>query len=189
MSSDNLGIVERLLATPQYSLRQADKSALLLEELRGLTESHLGRCRPYRQIVEGIGVGGLPGTLHEIPFVPARLFKSLKLQSVPDDEVLKVLTSSGTTSQAVSRIVLDRATSMLQTRALASIITSFIGPKRLPMIIIDSASILKDRNSMSARGAGLVGLSNFGRDHFYALDAEMRLDVAGLKAFAGRHAD
>jgi hypothetical protein len=132
--------------------------------------------------------GRSPEALHDIPFLPVRLFKSLKLQSVPDGEVFKVLTSSGTTSQQVSRIILDGPTSMLQTKALASIITSFIGPKRLPMIIIDSASILKDRSLMSARGAGLVGLSNFGRDHFYALDSEMRLDVKGLKEYAERHA-
>ena len=187
--SNNSGIVERLLETPQYTLRQAEKSALLLEELRRLTESHSGRCRAYGQILEATqnGNGSLAGALDQIPFVPTRLFKSLTLQSVPDDEVLKVLTSSGTTSQAVSRVVLDRSTSLLQTQALASIITSFIGPKRLPMIIIDSASTLKDRSSMSARGAGVVGLSNFGRNHFYALDSEMRLDVSGLKAFSERH--
>jgi hypothetical protein len=184
MDSSNSKIVEQLLAAPQYSLGQAEKSALLAEELRALTEFHRERCAAYRQIVDG-----LPGARGEgIPFIPVRLFKTLKLQSVADTEVLKVLTSSGTTSQQVSKIVIDKGTSLLQTKALASIITSFIGPKRLPMIIVDSASVLKDRNSMSARGAGLVGLSNFGRDHFYALDSEMRLDVAGLRDFTAKHA-
>lgn len=185
----DLTVIERLLTAPQYSLGSVEKSALLLEELRGLTTLHRGVCQPYRRILDATGSGEAQtiGTLKDIPFLPVRLFKTLKLQSVLDNEVLKVLTSSGTTSQQVSRIAVDRETSMLQTKALASIVTSFIGPKRLPMIIIDSAAILRDRTSLSARGAGLVGLSNFGRDHFYALDAEMRLDIDGLKGFLERH--
>jgi hypothetical protein len=184
-------IIERLLSIPPYSLNSEEKSALLLEELRALTSFHAANCPAYRRMLERgyAWQNAAPQKISDLPFLPVPLFKRLKLQSVPDNEVLKVLTSSGTTSQQVSRIVLDRATAMFQTRALASIITSFIGPKRLPMVIIDSEAILKDRAAMSARGAGLVGLSNFGRDHFYALDANMRLNVAGLKAFAERHRD
>jgi hypothetical protein len=188
MDSSSSNIVERLLTAPQYTLPQAEKAALLAEELRALTEFHREHCAAYRQIVDGLPALKGDG-LEKIPFIPVRLFKTLKLQSVGDTEILKTLTSSGTTSQQVSKIVIDKGTSLLQTKALAAIITSFIGPKRLPMIIIDSSAVLKDRNSMSARGAGLVGLSNFGRDHFYALDAEMRLNVSGLKDFIAKHAD
>jgi hypothetical protein len=119
--------------------------------------------------------------------LPIRLFKTLKLQSIADSEVVKFLTSSGTTSHLVSRIAVDKETSLLQTKALASIITSFIGPKRLPMILVDSRKTLQNGASLSARGAGLVGLSNFGHDHFYALDEDMILDVAGLKTFIEKH--
>ncbi len=167
MNETTSSIVEQLLTVPQYSLGNAERSVLLSEELRLLTVEHRRDCRLYQQILDGFA-SKLPSAgsgLAEIPFLPVRLFKTLKLQSVSDDNVLKVLTSSGTTSQQVSRIAIDRQTSILQTRALASIVTSFIGPQRLPMIIIDSVSLLRDRQSMSARGAGLVGLSNFGRDH------------------------
>ena len=186
VSSDNPGIAERLVAAPQYSLGQAEKSALLAEELDRLTASHSERCEIYRRIVEGrSGLGAV--SPRDVPFIPVRLFKTLKLQSIPDSEVIKVPTSSGTTSQQVSRVAVDRETSRLQTSALASIITSFIGPKRLPMIILDTAAVLQNRASMSARGAGLVGLSNFGHSHFYALDEDLRLDLAGLKAFLDKH--
>jgi hypothetical protein len=182
-------IIEQLLSASPYSLSQAAKLPLLLEELRSLTARHRQDCEPYRRILDGLGRGdaSAASSLAEIPFLPVRLFKTLKLQSVPDRDVLKVLTSSGTTSQQVSRISLDRPTSMLQTRALASIVTSFIGPKRLPMIIVDSASVLRHRDSMNARGAGLVGLSNFGRDHLYALDEEMRLNLPAIRAFVEKH--
>ena len=37
----------------------------------------------------------------ELPFLPVRLFKELDLRSVPKEEVVKTMTSSGTTGQAV----------------------------------------------------------------------------------------
>jgi hypothetical protein len=191
MNANSPIIIEQLLTAPQYSLGRGGKSVLLLEELRSLTAGHRKDCEAYRRMLDGFGSRLIPNasSLAEIPFLPVRLFKTLKLQSISDGDVLKVLTSSGTTSQQVSRIAIDRQTSMLQTRALASIVTSFIGPKRLPMIIIDSVSVLRDPRSMNARGAGLVGLSNFGRDHLYALDEEMRLNLPALKAFIGKHGD
>ena len=189
MNPTSHSILDRLIEAPQFSIEAGDKSRLLGEELRVLTEAHRAGGPLYRRIVDGIRPVLVHGdaSLSGLPMLPVRLFKTLKLQSVPDTEVLKVLTSSGTTSQQVSRIAIDRQTSMLQTRTLASIITSFIGPKRLPMIMIDSASVLRDPQAMSARGAGLVGLSNFGRDHLYALDSEMRLDLPALRLFLEKH--
>ena len=70
--------------------------------------------------------------------------------------------------------------------ALAKIITSVIGPGRLPMIVVDTASLVRDRRRFSARAAGVLGLTTFGRQHFYALDDAMELDLAGLRSFLDR---
>jgi hypothetical protein len=49
--------------------------------------------------------------------------------------------------------------------------------------------VVKDRLNFSARGAGILGLSNFGRDHTYALrDEDMGLDLDKVRAFAERYA-
>lgn len=182
-------VVDQLLLAPQYTLRHPEKSALLLKGLNTLVEHHRTECEGYRRILDGQGQARAVAapSLVDIPFLPVRLFKSLKLQSIKDSDILKTLTSSGTTSQQVSKIALDRTTAQLQTKALASIITSFLGPKRLPMIIVDSAATLRNRESMNARGAGLVGLSNFGRDHLYALDDDMRLNTQALQSFLEKH--
>ncbi len=184
-----MNIIDRLFDAPQYSLARQEKCSLLIEELRRMTGHHYDRCEPYRHILDTMYKtnGHELKTIGDIQFIPVRLFKTLKLRSISDNKLLKVLTSSGTTSQQVSQIAVDKETSILQTKALVSIVTSFIGTKRLPMIIIDSRSVLKDRSSLSARGVGLVGLSNFGHDHFYALNDEMRLDIAGLKSFIEKH--
>lgn len=182
--------VEKFFAVHPYGVEPEVKNSMLVDELSSLTRSHRERCVPYRNMLDSVfgGASGPFATIGDLPFIPARLFKTVALKSVPDKEVFKTLTSSGTTSQVVSRIAVDAETATLQTKALAAIMTSFIGPKRLPMIMVDSKAIISARASVSARGAGLLGLSNFGRDHFFALDEGMRPDTAGLSGFLQKHA-
>ncbi len=68
---------------------------------------------------------------------------------------------------------------MAQTRAFAHIMKDFIGSKRLPMVIIDSKSVVKDPQTFSARAAGILGFSNFGYDHLYVLNDNMELGYRG----------
>jgi hypothetical protein len=96
--------------------------------------------------------------------------------------VVTVLTSSGTTG-APSRIHLDHAAASAQTAALARTLRAVLGPVRLPMLIVDSRSIVGDRRTYSARGAGVLGLARFGRDHLWLLDA----DRAELDTFLRHH--
>jgi len=109
------------------------------------------------------------------------------LRSIDEDRIQKTMTSSGTTGQQVSKIYLDRETSANQTKTLTKIVSSFIGKKRLPMLIIDTSAILKNRAMFSARGAGILGFSMFARDKCYALDENMQLDIDGMKAFLEKH--
>lgn len=67
------------------------------------------------------------------------------------------MTSSGTTGQQVSRIFLDRETSSAQQKCLTKIVSHFLGTKRVPMLILDSSAVVKNRNMFSARGAGILG--------------------------------
>ena len=53
----------------------------------------------------------------------------------------------------IEEIVLDKETASLQTLTLSKIISHVVGKERLPMIIVDSKSVLKDRKSFTARGA------------------------------------
>ena len=184
-----MSAIEKLFSYPQYSIDTSTKLQLIVEELYLLTKFHHQRCHLYRNILDNfqINLYNKINSIEDIPFIPVRLFKTQNLKSIKDEEVLKVLTSSGTTGQQVSKISLDRETSLLQIKALASIITSYIGHQRLPMIIIDTETTIKNRTSLSARGAGLVGLSNFGRDHFFALNENMELKIDALKEFLIKH--
>jgi phenylacetate-coenzyme A ligase PaaK-like adenylate-forming protein len=173
-----------LLAAPQYSLTQPKKEAAMLPQLRELTRHHRENCAPYGRLLSVLYAGADHSeSLADVPFVPISLFKTHRLASIPDENVFKTLTSSGTTGQQVSQIVLDGETARRQTIALSRIMTSVLGPDRLPMIMIESESILKDRLRFNARAAGVLGMMNFGRRHFYALDDEMNLNEAGLLKF------
>jgi len=110
----------------------------------------------------------------------AGLFKHLDLKRAPDDQVLRTLVSSGTTGAAVSRIFLDADTARAQTRALARIFSHFAGNRRLRMLVVDDDSFLRDRSRFNARAAGILGFSNFGRDHLYLLDEQLQPDWDAL---------
>ena len=167
-----------------FSADQAEKDEFFRQEMEHLTEHHRRSCQAYDDICIGLGSGQEDGESgFGGPYLPVALFKDLQLRSVPEDEVVRQVTSSGTTGQQVSRIYLDAATAELQRWALCSITGDFIGGKRLPMLIIDSPDVLRDRRKFSARGAGILGFSMMSSKRFYALDEQMRPDWASIEAF------
>lgn len=167
-----------------YSLKEKEKSSHLAYHLEQLDNLHFEKCEEYRNIVSSFGSSNWFGG-HA--YLPVRLFKDFSLKSVPEHDVFKVLTSSGTTSQKVSRIFLDKETASNQTKALVKIMQHYLGVQRLPMLIIDHPSVVKDRLSFSARGAGILGLANFGRDHTYALDDDMQINIPRVQAFIEKY--
>ena len=174
---------ESMVEAPQYSLRQADKEQALLQDLNELTRHHRQSCSEYARLLNVLKLASDAARLEDVPYLPVGLFKSHLLRSIAPEQVFRTMTSSGTTGQDVSRIVLDRETAMRQAAALGKIVGTVTGRERLPMILVESASIVKDRKRFSARAAGLLGMLNFGRNHFYALDEHMQLDREGLRRF------
>ncbi len=180
--------VEDILAIAPYSLGKEEKHQMLDDYLIGITKFHYENCAEYRKMLDAIGLE-INKLQHyeDIPYLPVSLFKDLTLRSCTEEDVVKTMTSSGTTGQIVSKIYLDRETSANQTKTLSKIVASLLGNKRVPMIILDSPNVIKDRNMFSARGAGILGFSYFGSKRMYALDENMELDVEGLKIFLEEH--
>ncbi|MEB1806649.1 MAG: acyl-protein synthetase [Bacillaceae bacterium] len=170
-----------------FQMNKVKKSQFFLPEIQELTNYHAKHCEPYKNILDHLSLQTSFVSLEDVPYLPVQMFKMLDLYSINYENIFKTLTSSGTTGQRVSKIYIDKHTALLQSKALISIVTSFIGKKRLPMIIIDSKSVLKDRKAFSARGAGIVGFSNFGRNHFYLLNEQMEIDWDGLEAFIKKY--
>ncbi|MBD5235065.1 MAG: acyl-protein synthetase [Barnesiella sp.] len=171
-----------------FSLNSEEKHAILNDRLRQLTVHHYKNCEKYRRMFDatGLDINNLP-EYEQLPFLPVRLFKEFELRSCAHDDVVKTLTSSGTTGQQVSRIFLDREASSYQTKCLTRIVSHFLGTKRVPMLILDSSAVVKNRAMFSARGAGILGFSMFGSKRQYALDNDMELDIEGMNAFLEAH--
>ena len=180
---------EDVLALPPFGVGRAEKQELLRGELLRLTEQHRAHCAPYARMMESVCFSAADvRSVEDIPFLPVRLFKELELRSVAAEDVFKTMTSSGTTGQQVSRIFLDRKTAANQQKTLVRIVSDRIGGSRMPMIILDCPSVVKNRAMFSARGAGILGFSIFGRKKLYALNDAMELQLDDIRAFLAEHA-
>ena len=182
-----MSIVE-ILNIPPYSLRKKEKAELLNSFLTQLSKHHYENCPTYAKMMDGIGFKyEKKYSYKELPFLPVRLFKMFDLLSIEKEEVVKTMTSSGTSGQAVSKIYLNKETALNQTKVLTKIVSSFIGNKRVPMIIIDTESVVKNRKMFSARGAGILGFSMFGNKRIYALNENMELNTDLIVEFIEKH--
>jgi len=169
----------------QFSIK--DKSKELFPQFLEMHHYHKEHCAEYLRVSKIIFNDIEPSSIEEIPFLPVSIFKNHALKSIPDEDVYKVLSSSGTTGTVPSKIYLDRDTAKTQTLALSKIMTHVLGQERLPMLIVDSKAVLKDRKAFSARGAGILGLSVFGKKHAYILDENYNLDTEALDAFLEKY--
>ncbi|WP_322906528.1 acyl-protein synthetase [Paenibacillus campi] len=180
-------MIDELLSVDNpYQQQRTEKQAMLLEQLNELTAFHHQHCIPYQRILDKTNTPIQAARLEDIPYLPVQLFKMLDLFSLPEAERFKTLHSSGTTGQQVSSIHIDRTTAVWQTKALNTIVRSYLGKTRLPMIIVDH-NFLKNRLQFSARSAGTIGFSQFGHHHLYLLDDEMNVQEHELAAFLERY--
>ncbi len=192
----NIMEFDEYLALEPYGSEKNEKRKILSKRVSELTLLHMEKCQEYRRMMKVAGftvdevnkIDGEQFSYEDVPFLPVRLFKELSLKSVGQEEVVKTMTSSGTTGQMVSKIYLDRVTSANQQKVMVKIVSDFTGAARMPMLIIDCPSVVQNRQMFSARGAGILGFSMFARDKVYALrDEDMSLDVNAVMEFLRKH--
>jgi len=175
---------------PPYSIANAKKRELFLEVMAHLHEIHYEGSLEYRRIIDATwNPVNSNMEIEDYPMLPVRLFKEYDLMSLDEEQIIKTMTSSGTSGQRVSKIFLDKYTAINQTKVLTKILSSFLGTKRLPMLVADTKAVLKNRNIHSARGAGIIGFSMLGYDLTYALNEDMSLNEHALFSFIEKHGD
>jgi phenylacetate-coenzyme A ligase PaaK-like adenylate-forming protein len=180
----NQNAIDQLLSMEPYSLSNPQKSELLLSGIMSLTEYHIENSVSYRNILDSIDYNRIDiKSLGDFPSIPVRIFKEIELVTNPANLVTRSLSSSGTSGQLTSKVNIDSETSSLQTRALVKIISHYIGKHRIPMLVIDRASTVKNRTAFSARAAGILGFSRFASNVTYALNDEMSPDWEVIDEF------
>lgn len=170
-----------------YSLEDDAKQRILVREMKELVHYHSEHCEKYQNILHALGYDKEQiekiERVEEFPYLPVRLFKEMDLKSIPDENVFKVMKSSGTTGQRQSKIYLDKQTAILQQKVLLRLLGDFIGKKRLPMLVIDTPQVVRDRRMFTARGATIMGLDFAAKKMVFALNDDMTLNEAVVRGF------
>ena len=87
-----------ILEIKPYSLEKHEKNKLLTQRLKELTKLHYENCYKYARVLDVLdSKWENMQNVQECPFLPVRMFKDMELKSIPEDEVFKTMTSSGTT--------------------------------------------------------------------------------------------
>lgn len=181
-------MIEDFYSHNPYELNKEEKGKLQLKELKELTEFHRKHSQPYCNFLNAVGYDPEKiQSVEELPFYPVRMFKNHDLISIPKDQVFKTMTSSGTTGQSVSKIYVDRETAMIQQKVMVKILADFWGPKRLPLLVVDAPSVLKDRKTFTARGAAIIGLNVVARETKFCLNEDMTLNYEILDQFMEKY--
>lgn len=181
-------MIETFYQLNPYELDKEKKNELLTKELLELTEFHKDNCPEYENFLDTVGYDAkkIKG-IEDIPFYPVRMFKEYDLLSIDRKMVFKTMTSSGTTAQRVSKIFVDKETAMIQQKVMTKILADYWGKKRLPLLVIDTPAVMKDRKMFSARGAAIIGLSVVARETVYVLNDDMTLNIDVLKDFLNKY--
>ena len=170
-----------------FELTKSEKEGLLFKRLQSLTELHRSNCTAYSNFLDALNCDRF-NQIEDIPFLPVRVFKEMDLLSIDRKAVFKTMTSSGTTGQRPSKIFIDKETAMCQQKVMTRILSDYWGNKRLPLVIIDSPAVLKDRAAFAARGAAVSGLMFIAKETVYCLNEDMSLNTEVLDAFLQKYA-
>jgi phenylacetate-coenzyme A ligase PaaK-like adenylate-forming protein len=155
--------IESQLTAPVYGLDPKERHDSLLALLKKELAYACDQNPRFRNYVEHWPVHfSTADTIADLPYLPVGAFKSNPpLALVGANEVKRTLTSSATTGQVPSRVVLDGETAKRMTKGVTTIIRDFIGPARRPYLVIDTPENLNTQGELGAREAAIQGLGSF----------------------------
>jgi len=184
--------IRALLDTPPFALAPERRHEALLALLKQELGYACDRNPRYRNYVRHWPVSvNAAETIADLPYLPVAAFKSdPPLTLVPENEIKRTLTSSATSGQLPSRVVLDAATSRRVTKGFITIVRDFIGPARRPYLVVDTPENLRSQPELGARGAAIQALMSFTSETAPCLrlekTGETGLDLQMLLTFADR---
>lgn len=187
--------IDRLLSVPPYSQAPEERQAGLLEILKEELDYACQRHAGYKNYVEHWPTDYRSAArVADLPYLPVGVLKANPpLSFVGSDEIKRTLTSSATTSQMPSRVVLDSPTARRMTKGVVSIVRDFIGPARRPYLVVDTPRFQGGASELGARGAAIQGLQPFASEVTHCLSTndqgDLVLDRNRLREFAEHQQD
>ena len=184
--------IDALLAAPTFSLEPAEQQARLLRVLQNELSYAAERNERVRHYLDAWPTDYRGATsLADLPYLPVGAFKaSPPLMLTATENIVRTLASSATTGQTPSRVALDAPTSRRMIKGVVAIASDFIGPRRRPYLVIDTAATLAAGGELGARAAAIQGLRPFATEMACCLSGdsarEPRIDESLLAAFAAK---
>ena len=184
--------IESLLAEPPYGVDPQQRRRNLLALLKAELTYACERNSKFRNYVEHWPIDFRTAKeIADLPYLPVGVFKANPaLALVSADDVKRTLTSSATTGQVPSRIVLDAATARRMTKGVLTIARDFIGAARRPYLVIDTPDNLAAQSQVGARGAAVQALGSFATEIVTCLrpdsTGDSSLDLEKLHACAAK---
>ena len=180
--------IDNLQKLNPFNIDKRKKNKIFLDQIKLLNLHHYKSCKKYKKIINGLKSKiKNKNKLENFIMLPVRLFKKFDLKSIPENKIVKKLISSGTTSNALSKIYLDKKNVNDQIKVLGKIISTILGNKRLPMLIVDQNPKIIDRSIFNARLAAIYGFSIFGTNHCYLLNKKNNIDYQSLNNFLEKY--
>jgi phenylacetate-coenzyme A ligase PaaK-like adenylate-forming protein len=177
--------LNKYLELEPYSLKDIVKKKYFFSIINQLTNTHYKNSTKYKKLLKYLNYKKSK-KIEDLPFIPTNIFKKFEIKSVKDNEIVKVLKSSGT-SGSPSKIFLDKFNAQNQRIILGKIVSNILGKNRLPMLIVDKNLIKRPQKSFSARVAAINGFSIFGKDPHFLLNDDGEIDYKNLNKFIDRH--
>jgi hypothetical protein len=171
--------IDRVLSLPPYCQAPEERQAGLLDILKEELDYACRRHAGYKNYVQHWPVDYRSASrVSDLPFLPVGILKANPpLCFVGPDEIKRTLTSSATTSQSPSRVVLDAPTARRMTKGVMVIVRDFIGSARRPYLVVDTPGFMGG-DALGARGAAIQGLHPFANGTTYCLGLDEQGDLA-----------
>jgi phenylacetate-coenzyme A ligase PaaK-like adenylate-forming protein len=147
-----------------------------------LFKHHYRYCEEFKRISNQLfHKPGKKSNLEDLPFLHVNLFKKFDLKTNYDNSNHKIYTSSGTTNKNLSKISLDKKTSLLQSVILKNIFSELIGNREATILFVENEKILTSEKRFSARGAAINGFIQLVNQYYFILDKKGKLKIEFLK--------
>ena len=173
-----------LLKINPFSLPSKKKNIFYLKFQKYLFNHHYKYCKEFKIISDQLFNRPTKNSnLKDLPFLHVNLFKKFNLRTYYNNNNHKIYTSSGTTNSNLSKIALDKKTSLLQSVILKNILSEFIQNRETIILFVENKKILNSERRFSARGAAINGFIQLVDEYYFILDKKGKLKIDVLKKF------
>jgi phenylacetate-coenzyme A ligase PaaK-like adenylate-forming protein len=185
--------LDYLLKLKQYSLNDEEKNKILLDIMKFQIKSSINNNKYIKNFFKRNNADiQIISSVEQIPPMPVQMFKYFDMATCPKDRIVRILKSSGTTSKFQSKVPLSKVTIMNQIKGINSILSDYLGQKRKIFLVIDHVGVNSQDYEISARTAGVRGLSMRSKKIFYLLIEEsgkLKLNIPVINDLINNYGD